>query len=61
MIAGHVTEDGIPVIELEVGGQLWRAIIDTGFNSDVELPESLQADLTATNVGRVASLLAAGQ
>jgi clan AA aspartic protease len=61
LIAGHVTDDGVPVIALEVGGQQWRAIIDTGFNGDVELPETLQTHLTAEFVGRVSSLLAAGQ
>ena len=61
MIAGHVTDDGIPVIVLEVAGQQWRAIIDTGFNGDVELPESLQTHLDGECVGRVSSLLAAGQ
>ena len=61
MIAGHVTDDGIPVVELEIGGRHWRTIVDTGFNGDVELPESLQAHLSAEFVGRVSSLLAAGQ
>ena len=61
MIEGHVTDDGIPIVVLEVCGQQWRAIIDTGFNGDIELPESLQADLHGECVGRVSSLLAAGQ
>ncbi|MBI2478189.1 MAG: hypothetical protein HYV60_05960 [Planctomycetia bacterium] len=61
MIEGHVTDDGIPIVLLEVGGQQWRAIIDTGFNGDIELPERLQADLQGECVGRVSSLLAAGQ
>ena len=61
MIEGHVTDDGFPIVVLEVCGQQWRAIIDTGFNGDIELPESLQADLHGECVGRVSSLLAAGQ
>jgi len=61
VIAGHVTDNGIPVIVLEVADQQWRAIIDTGFNGDVELPESLQTHLDGECVGRVSSLLAAGQ
>ena len=52
MIAGHVTDDGIPFIMLEVGGQQWRAIIDTGFNGDLELPVTLQALLDNEYVGR---------
>jgi len=61
VIAGHVTDDGIPIIDLEVAGQQWQAIIDTGFNGDIELPESLRTHLDGECVGRVSSLLAAGQ
>ena len=61
MISGHVTDDGIPAIVVEVGDEQWRAIIDTGFNGHVELPESLQSQLDGECVGRVSSLLAAGQ
>lgn len=61
MITGHVTDDGVPVIVVKVGDQKWRAIIDTGFNGDVELPERVQSQLDGEYVGRVSSLLAAGQ
>jgi predicted aspartyl protease len=37
------------------------AIIDTGFNGDLELPESLRISLKVRFVSRVTSLLAAGQ
>ena len=37
------------------------AVIDTGFNGDVELPAALRDDLAGRFVGRVTSLLAAGQ
>ena len=35
----------------ELGDQQWRAIIDTGFNGDVELPEILQSQLDGECVG----------
>ena len=41
MIRGTVTQDGEPTIYLQIGGKKWPAIIDTGFNGDLELPESL--------------------
>jgi hypothetical protein len=37
LIAGIITEDGVPAIEVEVAGQRWRAIVDTGFNGEREL------------------------
>ncbi|HEV3418580.1 MAG TPA: hypothetical protein VG056_17285 [Pirellulales bacterium] len=61
MIDGIVTAEGIPAIEVEVGGQLLRAIIDTGFNGELELPERLRAHVSAEFVGRAKSLLAANQ
>ena len=59
MIQGVISEDGLPVIEVEAGGERWRAIIDTGFNGELELPERLQSHVNAQFVGRVTSLLAA--
>ncbi len=61
MIEGVVTEDTVPAIEVEVGEQHWRAIIDTGFNGELELPERLRPQVNAQFVGRVLSLLAANQ
>ncbi len=61
MIEGVVTEDGVPAIEVEVGGQRWQAIIDTGFNGELELPERLRWHVGAQFVGRAALLLAANQ
>lgn len=61
MIEGIVTEDGVPAIRIEVGSQPWQAIIDTGFNGELELPERLRSHLNAQLVGRVTSLLAANQ
>lgn len=61
MIHGTVSEDGVPVIELEIAGQRWTAIIDSGFNGDLELPTHLQGKISAQFAGRAKSLLAAGQ
>lgn len=61
MISGTVTEEGIPVIEMEVGGERWRAIVDSGFNGELELPEQLRSKVNARYVGRATSLLAAHQ
>ena len=61
MIFGIVSSDGIPVIEVSIGGQDWPAIVDTGFNGELELPNRLRPKVNARFVGRVTSLLAANQ
>lgn len=61
MIEGVVTDFGVPAIDVEIGGRRWRAIIDTGFNGELELPEQLRQYVRAQLVGRVTSLLAANQ
>ena len=61
MIRGSVTDERVPVIELLVDGKVWRAVIDTGFNGYLELPESLRAAVKAQFIGYLESALAAGQ
>jgi predicted aspartyl protease len=61
VIAGTVGTDGVPIIPIPIGGQVWRAVIDTGFNGDLELPEALRSILDARFIGRTRFLLAAGQ
>jgi len=61
LITGRVTEDGVPVISIQVGERQFQAVIDTGFNGELELPESLRSHVDARFVGRVESLLAANQ
>lgn len=51
MIEGTIADDGVPVIDVEIGGRC-RAIIDTGFNGDLELPTRLRAHVNAEFVGR---------
>ena len=45
MIAGTVTDDGVPVIMLRVADQVRSGIIDTGFNGDLERPYLLHPAL----------------
>lgn len=61
MIAGVVNEDGVPTVQLQIGGQNWPAIVDTGFNGELELPEVLRSIVNPQYVGSVTSLLAANQ
>jgi predicted aspartyl protease len=61
VIEGVITPGGVPVIPITIHGQSWSAIIDTGFNGDLELPTSLQPFLNARFLCRNRSLLAAGQ
>ncbi len=46
---------------LLVAGQMWPAVIDTGFNGTLELPESMRQSLNARFIGRMSSLLAGNQ
>ena len=61
MISGTVSTDGVPVVVLEIAGRHWSAIIDTGFNGDLELPLELKTLLPCRYIGQVTSLLAGGQ
>jgi clan AA aspartic protease len=61
LIEGVVSEDGVPTITVEVGGERWNAIIDTGFNGELELPNRLRSRVNAEFVARATSLLAANQ
>lgn len=60
-MVGEVTAEGVTVVRWEVGGQLWQAILDTGFNGDLELPERLRPLVNARFICRIRSFLAAGQ
>ena len=61
MILGHVTGAGEPVVMLPVAGRTWPALIDMGFNGDLELPEGLHSVLNAEFSHQTSSSLAAGQ
>jgi len=61
MITGIVTDDGTPIIEIQIAGQTWTAIIDTGFNSFLELPDALRPMLHPRFLWEALYYLAAGQ
>jgi len=61
VIRGIVSADGVPTITLTIANRDWTAIVDTGFNGDLELPKDLLDLLDAFYVGRVKSALAGGQ
>jgi predicted aspartyl protease len=61
VIRGAVSPDGVPHVALHVAGQDWSAVIDTGFNGDLELPLALRPSLNSRFIGRIVSLLAGGQ
>lgn len=61
MIHGQVTAEGDPVIEISLGNKQWTAVIDSSFNGDLELPESLRSDVQAIFYYQGKSFLASGQ
>jgi len=58
---GTVNKDGVPTIVLSIVSRNWTAVIDTGFNGDLELPETLRPFVNARFLCRSHSLLAGGQ
>lgn len=60
MIEGSVSLDGVPSVELDVAGKTWTAIVDTGFNGDLELPLALGDHVIVRRIGTVQSNLAGG-
>jgi predicted aspartyl protease len=61
VIEGRVSDDGVPVIRIPVAGQNWLAVIDTGFNGYLELPERLRPFVRPQFIGILESVLAAGK
>jgi predicted aspartyl protease len=61
MLSGFVNEDDQPIIMLPVAGQDWPALVDSGFNGDLELPESLRPAVNARFHANIDSNLAGGQ
>ena len=46
-MTGTVNAMGEPCLTIEFAGKSWTAVIDTGFNGDLELPESMKAEVKA--------------
>ena len=62
MIQGFVSPQGVPTILLPIANQEWPAVIDTGFNGDVELPAALRAYVDIVdNLGLTRFALAGGR
>lgn len=53
--------DRQPRVFLSVDGQDWPALIDTGFNGDLELPYALERSVKPNFRGTVYSMLADGR
>jgi predicted aspartyl protease len=60
VIQGLVTVDGVPTVSMPVAGTVWTAIVDTGFNGDLELPEALRPHVNARYLTSAEWLLAGG-
>jgi predicted aspartyl protease len=58
LIRGEVSEEGVPLISLTLAGKEWPAIVDTGFNGDLELPDELLSAIPHEYLGRALSTLA---
>jgi predicted aspartyl protease len=60
-MTGEVDDSGTPIIRLTIAGQEWVATIDTGFNGDLELPDTLAPHFVLTLVAESSTTLAAGK
>lgn len=58
---GKVSDEGVPLVEIDIAGHTWQAIVDTGFNGDLELPDALRGKLNDQPAGRLRSSLAGGK
>ena len=61
MITSFVNQTGSPLVPLQYANQELMAIVDSGFNGDLELPESLFGLAPQDFLGSVESFLAGGQ
>jgi predicted aspartyl protease len=61
VIEGSVSAQGVPEIELAIGGSHWTAVVDTGFNGDLELPIELWDFVNPRYLCRMRSQLAGGR
>ena len=60
-MTGQVGTDGTPYITLHIADRNWITIVDTGFNSDFELPLALFQDVVVDYVGPAMVQLAGGR
>jgi predicted aspartyl protease len=60
-MTGWVTDDGTPYIIMKLDNHDWMAVVDTGFNKDFELPESLFEHVVIKHIGSAEVVLAGGR
>jgi predicted aspartyl protease len=60
-VTGEVDDRGTPIIRLNLGGRDWIAVIDTGFDGDLLLPEELATHFPGPLWGRLRVILGGGQ
>jgi hypothetical protein len=61
VIVGTVTPERVPLVVLPVAGRDWTALVDSGFNGDLELPEALRSFVNARFDVEIISQLAGNQ
>jgi hypothetical protein len=61
MITGRINADGLPLIDWMIGPKTWPAIIDTGFNGELDLCNQHWGLVKATYSGIQYSFLPTGQ
>jgi predicted aspartyl protease len=59
-VTGEIDRNGTPILRLNLGGREWVAVVDTGFNGDLELPDSLASLFPRVPSGSRYSVLAGG-
>jgi predicted aspartyl protease len=59
-MTGEVDLRGTPVLRMTIGGREWIAVIDTGFDGELELPAALATEFGNTRVGQSQTTLGGG-
>jgi hypothetical protein len=59
-MSGALTPEGTPTLLLNIAGQDWVAVIDTGFDGDLELPDVLAQHFPGVSLGPQKAILAGG-
>lgn len=59
-MSGEVDDEFTPFVRLLLGDREWIAVIDTGFNGDLELPEALRTHFDPELIGESLTTLGGG-
>lgn len=60
-MTGEVDLRGTPILRLEIDRREWIAVIDTGFDGELELPNELADYFAAESVGQTETTLGGGR